>query len=103
MEAHLSIPQATLGCEIHVETMEDPVTMKIPPGTQSGALFRLRDRGMPRLEGRGHGDQFVKVMVDVPKELTAKQRELLREFAKSLGENPSQYDETVLRRIFGHG
>ena len=103
LEQHLSIPQASLGCEIHVDTMEEPLTMKIPPGTQSGALFRLRDRGMPRLEGRGQGDQFVKVIVDTPKELTSQQRDLLREFAKTLGENPAQYDESVLKKIFGRG
>ncbi len=103
LEQHLSVPQASLGCEIHVDTMEEPLTMKIPPGTQSGALFRLRDRGMPRLEGRGHGDQFVRVTVDVPKNLSAQQRDLLRQFAKSLGENPDQYDESVLKKIFGHG
>lgn len=100
-EAHLSVPQAAMGCEIDVRTMEEPVKMKVPPATQSGALFRLRDRGMPRLEARGHGDQFVKVVVDIPKDLTSKQRELLREFAKTLGENPSQYDESVLKKIFG--
>lgn len=103
VEERISFPQATLGCEIHVDTMEDPVTIKIPPGTPSGALFRLRDRGMPRLEARGHGDQFVRVTVDIPKNLTPKQRELLREFAKTLGENPAQYDESVLRKIFGRG
>jgi len=102
-EEHISFPQAALGCEVPVDTMEDPLTIKIPPGTQSGALFRLRDRGMPRLEGRGHGDQFVKVIVDVPKDPTPKQRELLREFAKTLGEDPSQYDESVLKKIFGRG
>ena len=101
IEQHLSIPQASLGCEIHVETMEESVTMKIPPGTQSGAHFRLRDKGMPRLEGRGQGDQFVKVIVDTPKDLTSQQRDLLREFAKTLGENPAQYDESVLKKIFG--
>jgi len=103
VEERLSYPQATLGCEVHVETMEEPLTIKIPPGTQNGALFRLRDRGMPKLEGRGHGDQFVKVIVDIPKSLSAKQRELLREYAKTLGEDPAQYDETVLRKIFGRG
>ncbi len=100
-EKHLTFTQASMGCEIHVDTMEDPVTMKIPPGTQSGALFRLRDRGMPHLEGRGQGDQFVKVTVDVPKNLNSKQREILREFAKTLGEDPAQYDESVLKKIFG--
>ncbi len=103
VEERLSFPQAAMGCEIHVETMDEPVTMKIPPATQNGALFRLRDRGMPRLEGRGQGDQYVKVIVDVPKDLSSKQRELLREFAKTLGEKPEQYDESVLRKIFGRG
>ena len=102
-EEHISIPQAAMGCEIEVPTMEEPVTMKVPPGTQSGALFRLRDRGMPRLGGRGHGEQFVKILVDVPKELNAKQRDLLKEFAKTLGENPAKYEESVLKKIFGRG
>ena len=103
VEERVSYPQATLGAEISVETMEELVKIKIPPGTQSGALLRLRDRGMPKLDGRGQGDQFVKVIVDIPKNLTSRQRELLREYAKTLGEDPSQYDESVLRKIFGRG
>jgi molecular chaperone DnaJ len=103
LEHRISIPQAAFGSEIPVETMEEPVTIKIPPGTQSGALFRLRDRGMPRLGARGHGDQFVRVIVDVPKDLNGRQRELLREFAKTLGENPEQYADSVIKRIFGRG
>ncbi len=102
-DKNISIPQAAMGCELSIETMEEPVTMKIPPGTQSGALFRLRERGMPRLGARGQGDQFVRVHVDTPKDLTAKQRELLREFAKTLGEDPAQYEDSVLRKIFGRG
>lgn len=101
VEERLSYPQAAMGGEISVKTMEEPVTMKIPPGTQNGTLFRLRDRGMPHLEGRGQGDQFVKVIVDVPKELTAKQKDLLRELAQSLGEDPARYDDSVLKKIFG--
>lgn len=101
VEEHLSIPQAAMGCEIRVKTLEEPVTMKIPPGTQSGALFRLRDHGMPRLGARGQGDQFVRVIADVPKDLTQEQRDLLRKFAKTLGENPEQYEDSVLRKIFG--
>ncbi len=103
VDEHVSYPQATMGTEIKVETMDEPVTMKVPPGTQNGTLFRLRDRGMPRLEGRGQGDQYVKVVVDVPKDLSAKQRELLKEFARTLGEKPEQYDESVLKKIFGRG
>lgn len=101
IEEHISIPQATLGAEISVPTMEEPVTMKVPPGTQSGALFRLRDRGMPRLTGRGRGEQFVRVVVDIPKSLNAQQRELLREFARSLGEDTAKYEDSVLKKIFG--
>jgi molecular chaperone DnaJ len=101
LEQHVSFTQAAMGCEIHVETMEEPVTMKVPPGTQSGALFRLRDRGMPRLGARGQGEQFVRVIVDVPRNLSAKQREVLREFAKTLGEDPAQYEDSVLKKIFG--
>jgi molecular chaperone DnaJ len=102
-DERISYTQAAMGCELHIQTMEEPVTIKIPPGTQNATLFRIRDRGMPRLEGRGHGDQFAKIIVDIPKNLTGKQRELLREFAKTLGEDPSQYDENVIRKIFGRG
>jgi molecular chaperone DnaJ len=101
LDQHVSFTQAAMGSEIPVETMEEPVTMKIPPGTQNRALFRLRDRGMPRLGARGQGDQFVRVAVEIPKHLNAKQRELLREFAKTLGEDPAKYEDSVLRKIFG--
>jgi molecular chaperone DnaJ len=100
IEQRISIPQASLGCELEVETLDEPVKMKVPPGTQSGALFRLRDRGMPRLGARGHGEQFVRVIVDVPKSLNAKQRDLLREFAKTLGEDTARYEDGVLKKIF---
>jgi molecular chaperone DnaJ len=103
LDQRISIPQAAMGSEVQIQTLDEPVTMKIPPGTQSGALFRLRDRGMPRLGARGQGDLFVRVAVDIPKNLTAKQRDLLREFAKTLGEDPANYDDTVLKKIFGRG
>jgi len=101
-EEHISIPQAAMGCEIKVNTMEEPVTIKIPPGTQSGSLFRLRDHGMPHLGARGQGDQFVKAVIDIPKDLNSRQRDLLRELARTLGENPAQYEDSVLKKIFGH-
>jgi molecular chaperone DnaJ len=100
-EHRVSFPQAAMGSEIHIETLEGPVTMKVPPGTQSGSLFRLRDRGMPKLGGRGQGELFVRVIVDIPKNLNTRQRELLRELAQTLGEDPARYEESVLRKIFG--
>jgi molecular chaperone DnaJ len=55
--------------------------MSIPPGTQSGKVFRLRHQGLPELEGSGRGDQLVRVFIEVPEKLSDRQRELLREFA----------------------
>jgi len=102
-EQHVSIPQAIMGCEISVKTMESPVAIKVPPGTQSGTLFRLREKGMPRLAARGQGDQFVKIVVDIPKTVNSNQRDILLQLAKSLGENTTQYDEGVLKKLFGRG
>jgi molecular chaperone DnaJ len=77
--------------------------MKVPPGTQSGSLFRLRERGMPKLAARGKGDLFVRLAIDIPKSLSAEQKELLKQLAKSMGENPANYEDSVLKKIFGKG
>ena len=61
--------------------------MKIPPGTQSGKIFRLRNKGMPDLHGSQAGDQYVRVMVQVPVRLTPDQKKLLEEFARISGES----------------
>jgi len=74
---------------------------KSRPERPAARLFRLRDHGMPRLEARGHGDLFVKVMVDIPKDLTARQRELLREFARTSAKTRPSTTKSVLRKIFG--
>jgi molecular chaperone DnaJ len=75
----ISITQATLGTEIRVPTLEGEHTLKIPEGTQSGAVFRLRNKGVPVLHGRGRGDLFVEVRAQIPSKLTKRQRELLQE------------------------
>lgn len=85
-EIPISFPQAALGTEIEVPTLEGKIKMKIPPGTQSGNVFRLRGKGIPDLRGGGRGDQLVRVVVEVPRKLTARQRELLEEFARLDGE-----------------
>lgn len=81
----LSFPQAALGAEISVPTLNgSKAKIKIPGGVQNGAVFRIRDKGMPRLTARGHGDLLVEVRIEVPKSLTPRQRELLKEFDSTL-------------------
>jgi molecular chaperone DnaJ len=79
-EVPITFPQAALGAEIEVPTLEGKVKMKIPPGTQSGKVFRLKGRGIQDLNGYGRGDQHVRVVVETPSKLTVRQRALLEEF-----------------------
>jgi len=81
-EVPITFVQAALGDEIEVPTLTGKVKLKIPPGTQSETYFRLRGKGVPRLRGHGYGDQHVKVVVVVPKRLTERQKQLLRQFAE---------------------
>jgi molecular chaperone DnaJ len=85
-EAHVGFPQAALGTEIYVPTLDGKAKIKIPAGTQSGTLFRLKGKGVPHLHGWGRGDQFVKVVVQTPTKLTRRQKELLMELAKEMGD-----------------
>src|SRR6202451_3580465 len=82
IEAPISFPQAAVGTEIEVPTLEGKVKLKIPSGTQSGKILRLKGKGIVDLHGYGRGDQLIKVIVETPRSLTARQRELLEEFAK---------------------
>lgn len=86
LQQPISFAQAALGAEIEVPTLDGNVKMTIPEGTQPGATFRLRGKGIPYLRGSGRGDQFVTVDVVVPKNLTGSQKELLRQYAASTGE-----------------
>ena len=81
-EVPLSFPQATLGATVRVPTLKGDADLKIPPGTQSGTLFRMRSLGMPDVRGYRQGDQIVKVFVEVPTKLSKRQRELIAEFEK---------------------
>ena len=97
MEQEISYVQATLGAEIEVPTLDGRVKLNIPEGTQPGAVFRLRGKGIPYLRGGGRGDQFVSVKIGIPKGLTPSQKELLRQFAASMGE----YDGNAKSNLFG--
>ena len=81
-EVPINFPQAALGADIEVPTLEGKLKMKIPAGTQSGNVFRLRGKGIVDLRGGGRGDQLVRVTVETPRKLTGRQRELLQEFAE---------------------
>jgi len=78
-EVPVSITQAALGASIRVPTLDGEAEIKVPPGTQSGALLRLRGMGMPDLRGYQQGDQIVRIMIETPAKLSRRQRELLEE------------------------
>ncbi len=78
-EFNLSFVEAALGAEVEVPTLEGKVKLTIPEGTQTGATFRLRGRGFPRINGYGRGDQHVKVKVVTPTRLSSEQKELFRQ------------------------
>jgi len=82
----ISFPSAVFGDTIEVETLEGRVELEVPAGTQSGETFRLRNKGMPRLQRRGQGDLYVQVQVVTPQDLNAEQREALETFAEAGGE-----------------
>ena len=76
----ISFPQAALGAEIEIPTLNGKKKISIPKGTETGEIFRIKGEGFPRLKGYGRGDQLVQVIVKTPKNLTKRQEEILREF-----------------------
>jgi molecular chaperone DnaJ len=80
----MNIAQATLGCEIEVPTLESPQKLKIPEGTQNGAQFKLRHKGVPILNTNGRGDMYVHVSVKMPVRLTRDQRKLMEQLRDTL-------------------
>jgi molecular chaperone DnaJ len=86
LEQEISYVQAALGGDIEVPTLDGKVKLAIPEGTQTGSVFRMRGKGIPYLRGSGRGDQFVSVKVAVPRNLTSSQKELLKQFAASVGD-----------------
>lgn len=89
----ISFSQAALGTEIKVPTIDGEHLLKVPDGTQSGTTFRVRNKGVPVLNGHGKGDLFVEVRVQVPSKLNKRQRELLQEF-----DGMTQIENTPQRR-----
>ena len=82
----ISFVQSTLGDELEVPTIDGSVKYSLPPGTQSGTVFRLKGKGVARINSSSKGDQYVKVIVEIPKKISDKQAELLKKFAEEDGE-----------------
>ena len=86
-EVPISFPDAALGGQMEVPTLDGRVNLKIPKETQTGKVFRLRGKGVTQVRGGGVGDLLCKVQIETPVELTQQQKELLEKFKESLGEN----------------
>lgn len=84
-EEHVSMIDAALGSEKEVDTVDGPITIKIPSGTQSGTDFKLSGHGVPHLRSKSRGAHIVTVIVDIPQKLSKRQREILEEFEKHKG------------------
>jgi molecular chaperone DnaJ len=98
-EIPISIAQAALGTELELETLDGTEHLVIPPGTQPGREFVLRQRGVPHLRGRGRGDLRARVRVEVPQQLTEKEVELLTAYAEGRGETVGHAKEGLFSRI----
>ncbi|GAG55156.1 unnamed protein product [marine sediment metagenome] len=97
-EVPVSFAIASLGGELVVPTLNGKASIRVPEGTQNGTLFRLKDKGMPQLQGARKGDLMVRVQVEVPTKLNRKQKELLNTFAESLGDRNRPIHESFLEK-----
>ncbi len=97
-EVPISISEATLGAEIEIPTLEGNEKFTIPEGTQTGTSFTLRGKGVPMVNSTRRGDLVFRVVVETPKGLNEKQKELLREFAKACGESNYAKKKSFLKK-----
>jgi molecular chaperone DnaJ len=100
----VTFAHAALGGEVEVPTLEGKGKMRVPPGTQPGTVLRIKGKGIPHRGGLGRGDQRVEVAIEVPTQLTDRQRQILEELAKELGEDVQPQRTTFmdkLRDLFG--
>ena len=100
-EIPITVAEATLGAEIKVPTLEEPVNYTIPEGTQPGTAFTLRGKGIPYVNSSRRGDLIFTVNVEVPKNLNEKQKEAMRAFAEASGEKNYQKKNGFRAKFFG--
>ena len=98
-EVPISFVQAALGCEIEVPTLTGTTALKIPAGTQTGKVFRLKGKGLASLKGEGIGDEEIKILVETPAHLSDKQRELLKQFASLSGEKVNPLSSSFIEKV----
>jgi molecular chaperone DnaJ len=99
VDVPVSFPQAVLGAQVDVPTLDGKVKMRVPPGTQSGKVFRLRGKGIETLGGYGKGDQLVRVQVEVPEKISRRQRQLIAELATEMGEEVHPQQRSFLDKL----
>ena len=95
----LTFAEAALGAEVEVPTLDGKIKYNIPEGTQNGDIFRIRDKGITHIGGRGRGDQIINIRVEVPKNLNSKQKELLRAFAAETGEKNHKEKKGFIEKL----
>jgi molecular chaperone DnaJ len=95
----ISFSQAALGAEIQVPTLESDYALKIPEGTQTGSTFKLKNQGVPVLNGRGRGDLFVEVKVQTPAKLSKRQRELMQELHTTISVENKPVSRSLLNKV----
>ena len=95
----ISVVQAALGTEIKIPTLEGEHVLRVPEGTQTDTTFKIRNKGVPELNGRGRGDQFVHLKVETPSRLTKRQRELLEELQQTLSVENKPVSRSLLGKL----
>ncbi len=100
-DLYVSFPAATLGGEVEVPTLNGKAILKIEAGTQPGKMLKMRDKGIKHLNHSGHGDQLVRVNIDVPKKITSKEKELLKELLNSANfkKSPNSDEKNFFKRF----
>jgi DnaJ-class molecular chaperone len=81
---HISFPEAAMGAVTKIPTLQDPIEIRIKPGTQPGTVIRLRGKGIPSLRGSGYGDLYIRLMIDVPEKLSRQAKDLLQQLQREL-------------------
>lgn len=95
----VSFPQAALGDELEIETLEGGAMLKVPEGTQSGKSFRIKGKGVPHLNSHGKGDLIVEVRVQTPGKLTKRQKELLKELGETMKTDNAPQSHSFMNRM----